>query len=301
MKKLFTLLFALIAVQATAQTAQPATLHGAVAYDIPSKFIKSNIRVSVSVPMGYDPKAETKYPVLYVLDGFYSFPLMHEMHKMMAGEIEPAIIVGIGDDRISLPEWIIQRYPILSFDNVAYEDSFHVAMALRGAPVKLHSGDGALYYDAIKKEVIPFIEANYKTSTDRGLTGHSLSSLFASHVLFKDPGYFSKIGINSAPLFVNDDETLRLEKAFFASRKTLQGKIFISASSLEGKNLFEKRALNLANALKSRNYPGLTVKHHVFQDESHVSEIGALTGKILYFFYGLPVDRTLGKGHKADK
>jgi predicted alpha/beta superfamily hydrolase len=172
---------------------------------------------------------------------------------------------------------------------------------LRGAPVKLHSGDGALYYDAIKKEVIPFIEATYKTNGDRGLTGHSLSSLFASHVLFKDPGYFSKIGINSAPLFVNDDETMRLEKAFYDSKKTLKGKIFISASSLEGKNLFEKRALNLANALKSRNYPGLTVNHHVFQDESHVSEIGALTGKILYFFYGLPVDRSLGKGHKADK
>jgi predicted alpha/beta superfamily hydrolase len=251
--------------------------------------------------MGYDPKADTKYPVLYVLDGFYSFPLMHEMHKIMAGEIEPAIIVGIGDDRMSLPEWIITRYPILSYDNVAYEDSFHVANLLRGAPVKLHSGDGALYYDAIKKEVIPFIEANYKTSSDRGLTGHSLSSLFASHVLFKDPGYFSKIGINSAPLFVNDDETMRLEKAFYDSKKSLTGKIFISASSLEGKNLFEKRALNLANALKSRNYPGLTVKHHVFQDESHVSEIGALTGKILYFFYGLPVDRSLGKGHKADK
>ena len=101
--------------------------------------------------------------------------------------------------------------------------------------------------------------------------------------------------------WLNDDETMRLEKAFYDSKKSLTGKVFISASSLEGKNLFEKRALNLANALKSRNYPGLTVKHHVFQDESHVSEIGALTGKILYFFYGLPVDRSLGKGHKADK
>ncbi|MFL0206892.1 alpha/beta hydrolase-fold protein [Aquirufa sp. 2-AUSEE-184A6] len=301
MKKLFVLLVALATFSALAQSPQPATLFGAEAYDVPSKIMKSNIRVSVSVPMGYDAKSDKKYPVLYVLDAFYSFPLMHEMHKMMAGEIEPAIIVGIGDDRMSLPEWIISRYPVLNFDNVAYEDSFHVANLLRGAPVKLHSGDGAQYYNAIKTEVIPFIEANYKTSDDRGLTGHSLSSLFASHVMFKDPGYFSKIGINSAPLFVNDDETMRLEKAFFASKKKLSGKVFISASSLEGKNLFEKRALNLANALKSRNYPGLNVTHHVFQDESHVSEIGALTGKILYYFYGLPVDRSLGKGHKADK
>jgi len=161
MKKLFVLLLALITFSALAQSPQPATLFGAEAYDVPSKIMKSNIRVSVSVPMGYDAKADKKYPVLYVLDAFYSFPLMHEMHKMMAGEIEPAIIVGIGDDRMSLPEWIISRYPVLNFDNVAYEDSFHVANLLRGAPVKLHSGDGAQYYDDIKKEVMPFIEANY--------------------------------------------------------------------------------------------------------------------------------------------
>ncbi len=301
MKRLITILFVLLTSNTFAQSPQPATLFGAVSYDISSKILKNNIRVSVSVPVGYDAKSDKKYPVLYVLDAYYSFPLMHEMHKMMSMEIEPAIIVGIGDDRMSLPEWIISRYPILSYDNVAYEDSFHVASLLGGAPVKLHSGDGAIYYDAIKREVIPFIEANYKTSADRGLTGHSLSSLFASHVLFKDPGYFSKVGINSAPLFVNDDETMRLEKVFFESKKTLSGKIFISASSLEGKNLFEKRAKNLATVLKSRNYPGLQVQHHVFENESHTSEIGALTGRILYFFYGLPVNRSLGQGHKADK
>ena len=148
MKKLLYLVFALSTLTVNAQNAQPATLFGAEAYDIPSKIMKSNIRVSVSVPMGYDAKAAIKYPVLYVLDAFYSFPLMHEMHKIMSGEIEPVIIVGIGDDRMSLPEWIISRYPVLNFDNVAYEDSFHVANLLRGAPVKLHSGDGAQYYDA---------------------------------------------------------------------------------------------------------------------------------------------------------
>ena len=68
MKKLLYLLLGLIAFSVNAQTAQPATLFGAEAYDVPSKIMKSNIRVSVSVPIGYDAKADKKYPVLYVLD-----------------------------------------------------------------------------------------------------------------------------------------------------------------------------------------------------------------------------------------
>ncbi len=301
MKFLMSILFILCVQIASAQTAKPATLFGAETYDIHSNFINSDIRFSVSVPQGYDPKSDKKYPVLYVLDAFYSFPIMHELHKMMAGETEPVIIVGIGDDRMSLPEWVISRYPILNFDNVPYEDSFQVANLLRGAPVKLHSGDGTLYYNAIKKEVIPFIESHYNTNEDRGLTGHSLSGLFTSHVMFKDNGYFTRFGINSAPLFVNDDETLKLERQFFESKKVLKGKVFISAAGLEGKNLFEKRANNLANALKSRKYKGLKIESIIFPDESHVSVMAIMSSRTLYSLYGLPVDRSIGKGHKADK
>lgn len=284
----------------SAQPAQPATLYGAATYDLHSKIINENVRFSVSLPQGYDAKSAKKYPVLYVLDAFYSFPIMHELNKMMSGEIEPVIIVGIGDDRMSIPEWIISRYPILSFDNLPYEDSFHVANLLRGAPIKLHSGDGSKYYDAIKKEIIPFIESNYNTNEDRGLAGHSLSGLFTSRVMFNDNGYFTRFGINSAPLFVGDDETLNLERKFYESKKELKGKVFISAAALEGKNLFEKRANSFANALRSRKYSALKVESVIFQDESHVSVIAAMLSRTLYSLYGLPVDRSLGKGHKAD-
>lgn len=302
MKKIaFSFFLAVTAFTLFAQTAEPAKLYGAVSYDIPSKITNSSIRISVSLPQGYDQNANKKYPVLYVLDAFYSFPLMHELNKMMAGEIEPVIIVGIGDDRMSIPEWIISRYPILSFDNSPYEDSFHVANLLKGAPVKLHSGDGEMYYNVIKNEIIPFIETHYRTNEDRGLTGHSLSGLFTSRVMFSDHGYFTRFGINSAPLFVKDDETLNLERKFYQSKKELKGRVFISAAALEGKNLFEKRASHLANALRSRKYKNLKLEFVVFQNESHVSVLGAMSSRTLYALYGLPVDRSLGKGHKADK
>lgn len=283
-----------------AQTKLPATLNGVDRFNIASKYLGGDIVVSVSLPQGYNPKEDKKYPVLYVLDGYYAFPIMHELNKLMLSEIEPVIIVGIGDDRMSLPQWLVTRYPILTHDIDKYEDSFQVAVLMRGAPVKLNSGNGSTYYDAIKNEVIPIIESTYKTNQDRGITGHSLSGLFVSHILFKDNGYFTRFGINSAALFVNNDEPFRLESAYYTSKKELKGRVFISAAGLEGKNLFEKRALRLASTLKSRKYKNLQVEAVVFPDESHVSVLGAMSSRTLYSLYGLPVDRSIGKGHKAD-
>ena len=125
-----------------------------------------------------------------------------------------------------------------------------------GAPVKLISGSGQQYYDAIKNEVIPFVETKYNTNNDRGLVGHSLGGLFTSHILFKDNGYFTRFGINSAALFFNNDESFKLEKNYFESKKQLVGKVFISAGGLEGDQMFVKRANKFANALRSRNYLG---------------------------------------------
>ena len=283
-----------------AQTAAPTMLYGAVSYDIPSKAVNSSIRVSVSLPQGYDKNANKKYPVLYVLDAYYSFPVMHQLHKMMAGEIEPMIIVGIGDDRMSILDWLVTRYPLLTHDYDAYEDSFQVNVILRGAPVNLVSGGGQKYYDAIKNEVIPFIESNYSTNEDRGLVGHSLSGLFTTHVFFKDNGYFTRFGINSTPLFANNDEAFKLEQKYFESKKQLTGKVFISAAGLEGDKMFVNRANKIAEVLRSRNYTSLKVESVIFPDESHVSVMAAMLSRSLYSLYGLPVDRSIGKGHKAD-
>lgn len=297
----FSFLLTVTSFSLMAQKAEPTMLYGAVSYDIPSKIVNNSIRISVSLPQGYDKKSNTKYPVLYVLDAYYSFPVMHQLHKMMAGEIEPVIIIGIGDDRMSILDWLITRYPLLTHDQDSYEDSFQVNMILQGAPVKLVSGGGQKYYDAIKNEVIPFIESNYATNQDRGMVGHSLSGLFTAHVLFKDNGYFTRFGINSAALFVNNDESFKLEQKYFESKKQLIGKVFISAAGLEGDKLFANRANKLAQVLKSRNYTSLKVESVVFPDESHVSVMGAMLSRSLYSLYGLPVDRTIGKGHKADR
>lgn len=288
-------LFITIAYFSIAQIAQPAILAGAVSYDIPSKILKTPIRISVSLPQGYIKNASKKYPVLYVLDAFYSFPIIHELNKVMTGEIEPVIIVGIGDDRISIPEWAVTRYPLLTHDKDTYEDEYHS----NNLKTKLISGSGQQYYDAIKTEVIPFIESNYSTNSDRGLVGHSLSGLFTSHVLFKDNGYFTRFGINSAALFVGDEGPFKLEQAFFESKKQLVGKVFISAAGLEGDKLFVFRTNKFVNALRSRHYQNFKVDSYIFPDESHASVIGAMLSRSLYSLYGLNVDRSIGKGHRA--
>ena len=298
MKKLLVIGVLLLSQPLVAQIAEPTMLYGAESYDIPSKKINSSIRISVSLPQGYDKSSDKKYPVMYVLDAFYSFPILHELHKVMAGEIEPVIIVGIGDDRISMLDWMVTRYPLLTHDYDAYEDSFQVNVLLKGAPVKLISGSGQQYYDAIKNEVIPFVETKYNTNSDRGLVGHSLGGLFTSHILFKDNGYFTRFGINSAALFFNNDESFKLEKNYFETKKQLDGKVFISAGGLEGNKMFVNRANKFADNLRSRKYKSLKIESFIFKGESHTSVIGAMLSKSLFSLYGLDIDRKIGNGHK---
>ena len=288
------ILFALLILSANVSIAQFNSL---VKDSVYSNVLKEQRPILVYLPKDYVEKKDstTHYPVLYVLDGFYSFPIMHELNKVMSGEIEPVIIVGLGDNRMSIPEWLVSRYPLLTHDKDTYEDSYHS----NNMKTKLASGSGQSYYDAIKTEVIPFIEKNYATNDDRGLVGHSLGGLFTSHVLFKDNGYFKRFGINSAALFVNDEEPFKLEQKYFDSKKQLVGKVFLSAAGLEGDKLFVIRTNNFANALRSRQYKDLKVDSYIFPDESHGSVIGAMLSRSLYSLYGLNVDRSIGKGHKA--
>ena len=87
---------------------------------------------------------------------------------------------------------------------------------------------------------------------------------------------------------------------YFESKKQLTGKVFISAAGLEGDKMFVNRANKIAEVLRSRNYTSLKVESVIFPDESHVSVMAAMLSRSLYSLYGLPVDRSIGKGHKAD-
>ena len=151
-----------------------------------SDILKEERSVLIHLPTGYEISQE-KYPVLYVLDGgsVPSFSIVTGTVERMAYEIIPnMIVVGIRNtDRD--------------------RDMF---------PMKLENsrtGGGAdNFINFFLKELIPFVDKNYRTENFRILSGTSNSAFFTIYVLLKKPNLFSSYVASSPTLLEWFDDPL---------------------------------------------------------------------------------------------
>lgn len=88
------LIFALSFCGANAQE----TLGKVVKFDLASKATGQEYALFVSLPNDYAAKDTVKYPVLYVLDGNFMFPVINSFKHLLTetGDVHDMIVVGIG-------------------------------------------------------------------------------------------------------------------------------------------------------------------------------------------------------------
>jgi predicted alpha/beta superfamily hydrolase len=288
MKKLIadTLLLVFISIQLMAQDNKPYTISGTETYVIHSKINQREYNLAVSVPNNYD-KAK-KYPVYYLLDGYYAFPMIALSNKIMGpwrvgNEIQEVIVVSITGKEKSFDEWLWERWPDYTFNqSMNYDSKFTKSWE---SPEGLVSGRGDAFLQVIRKEIIPLIENQYTTSQERGISGHSLSGQFVANLLFKANDIFSKFGINSPFLLLyNDNEIRRTEIDYSKTHTSLHAKIFLSYGGLEKpeeiKDLYEFEAL-------LKKYLGVETKLVIFEDETHTSVIPSMVNRCLKYLYKL--------------
>src|ERR1700744_4480822 len=85
---------------AFAQSTMPNLTGAAKADTIKSSFNHKTYHLYVSVPKNYSNSDTVHYPVLYILDGKYSFTSFYSIRESldMGKEIKDIIIVAIADD-----------------------------------------------------------------------------------------------------------------------------------------------------------------------------------------------------------
>ncbi len=125
----------------------------------------------------------------------------------------------------------------------------------------------------------------YKTNDDRGISGHSLGGLFAGYCLLKANDIFQRFGINSPSFWWNNKEIFNVEKSFSQKNTALSAKVFMSVGSQEGNSMTPVMAA-FADSLRSRNYTGLKLTSHMFEDENHMSVVPAMISRTLRVLYG---------------
>jgi predicted alpha/beta superfamily hydrolase len=266
------------------QAPAPVALSGTEQHDLASGVNGQKYRLYVALPDGYDPEGGTRYPVLYLLDGYFAFPAAVTALGGMAiqRELEDVIVVGIGDGEHAFDSWFVNRWRDYTPSLNAAADS--AGASSFGIPAgRVSSGGAPAFLRVLREEILPFVEATYRTSGDRGIAGHSFGGLFAAWVLLEAPDLFRRYGINSPSLWWNGGEMFEREADRAARNGVLAAHVFLSVGSLEGRMVPSME--RFAAALRSRGDAGLAVDVVVFEGETHGSVGAAMVARTLRVLY----------------
>jgi predicted alpha/beta superfamily hydrolase len=269
----------------------PVTLPGIEVQSLHSNILNRDLQLYIKLPWSYD-RSDTVYPVLYCTDANRSFPIYSTMsliYETPGPETPEILIVGVGykvdPDRMkALAQWTIWRTHDLTPVNRIDIDQWwqhRLSPLVDGEKVEVQSGAAADFLNCIQKEIIPFIEAQYRVSpTDRGLAGFSYGGLFTLYTLFHAPELFIRYFAGSPTMW----QQLFLDEENYASTHTdLSAKLFITAGSNETELL--KDLNGFIERLRSRNYPGLDLITHIFEGVGHASSYAASVSRALCVLY----------------
>ena len=232
--------------------------------------------LSVALPDSYKTSAQA-YPVIYVLDGDYSFGVAAGLTRFsnVFRNVPELIIVGIGYDMETSDQWVELRD--LDFD-------------IPGVPGASSDSMANLFLDTLTQEMIPFINANYRTiPSDRCLQGYSSSGIFVLYALFQQPDAFQRYISGSAILKYTYDYWIQHDAQLAAHNGSNPIQLYLSVGQLEEDDIpnFQR----FVAFLEQGDYPGLTVSSEIYAGEGHGSEGMALTylhGIAMVYRHGVP-------------
>jgi enterochelin esterase-like enzyme len=255
MKRIFNLLCALLCLFCSSQT-EPISNPEAVpmiSFSIFSSIVKDTMVIDVSLPSTYEAEPTARYPVLYLTDGYWRRGQHQPIHAMAKSEgVREMIIVGVG-------------YPD-SYDR----NAIRVRDLIR-SPDK--------FLDFILDELIPRIEKEYRTTTERTLWGASFGGYFAMYALVncavKTKGVFQNYIVASpAALETSNQEGKEINLFGFEtmlSEKTtkLKANLYLTVGGNEDLHRFLNPFKELVKVLENRHYVGFFMKSFIDPGKDH--------------------------------
>jgi predicted alpha/beta superfamily hydrolase len=226
--------------------------------------VDQDFQIGVWFPFSYAGSQDRTYPVLYVPDGEFAFPLAVGLIPTMmgAGEVPEMIMVGIAYHGIT--DW--GEFGVL-------HDRDFCTQPFQSPP---HDTRHTQYTRFFQEELFPLIEANYRASSqDRALFGFSSAGFFTLHMLFTQPGMFRRYVAASCTWPGAGEYFLQCAQQYAQGSVHPPVNLYLSVGSLdEGQLLgFNKLTETLANG----HYPNLRMNSQVFEGEGHSAGVIAQT------------------------
>lgn len=143
---------------------------------VSSGLLERDFHLLVRLPAGYDDAPESTYPVVYLLDGGATFPMLAGyLYYLRFEELVPAmIVVGIS-------------YGGETFEEGNYRSNDYTAPSIE----RDFWGGAGRFQQVLKQEIFPAIETNYRADpARRTLFGQSIGGQFVLFTALTQPSLF---------------------------------------------------------------------------------------------------------------
>ncbi len=182
---------------------------------IESNILNEKRTCLINLPDSYnDPsKTEEKYPVIILLDGYTFF-------KTAIG-----VVHFMSSDRNR--NYLMPKSIIVAIENVDRERDFTVTKLKTRRPNTM--GGGKMFLDFIQKELVPFLDENYRTEPTRTLIGLSLGGLLTLNSYMDENNIFDAF-ISIDPSIWWNEEIMK-SKVESITPKSLDKKMYIATAN----------------------------------------------------------------------
>jgi len=197
---------------------QPAAGNEIIQTNLHSAIMNEERRVIIHLPRNYSKDTSRKYPVMYVLDG--TSQDQHTADKIAvlsdAGLVPSAIVVGLPNTRGNRER--AQTPP-------------YMRREVSDANSPFGASDRFLAF--VERELIPFVEGNYRTSGYKTLSGNSRGGLFVLYSLMEKPDLFQARFCYSVPVWRFDSLMVNKTATFLRSAAGLNSFLYLSVGEQE--------------------------------------------------------------------
>ena len=255
---------------------------------IPSKILEQNRTLWIHIPNnngGNKIKDRGHYPVIYLLDGSENFNTVVSIteHMNESGLCPPMIVVGIlHSNRVS-------------------ELTIGTDKELPGVV-----GGGEKFMSFVEKELIPYIDATYPTTTYKTFIGHSLGGLTVMNTFLHKPALFNAYVSLDGSLWWDNQKLVKEAKTILPTQNYKGKALFMAmANRLErgvdtlsvqkdtsGSTALIRSNLEFIKDLSKNKKNQLRFKYKYYENDNHpsvrlVGEYDAL--RFIFEFYKLKI------------
>jgi predicted alpha/beta superfamily hydrolase len=206
--------------QSSPEARQPVQL------TLQSSILSEERRILVRLPRRYELDTMARYPVLYKFDGDNQLQSYDQSIDILNSiDAVPDLIV------VAIPNGRGMRNRDLT------PASLHQDGNEAGTMGSGEMGRGDRFLDFIERELIPHIDANYRTTRERILAGHSRGALLVLQSLISKPMLFQARFMFSAPLMRDEQRLIVDARKFFTENPGLNSFLYCNWGEAENEGM----------------------------------------------------------------